>query len=142
MGRLLAAAIICAALAYAQAARDRIAIEDLIHSLNTAQPVSALFTAGAESDLDRLQAIQREMKIAVNRTSGVAPPAFVMAEVRFLGPDVAMVNAAEVQLGGESPRKIPVLFVLRRDTAGWKIAALRLLDPGTRRMPETGFFRP
>ena len=135
MGRLLAATIICAAFAYPQGARDRIAVEDLIHSLNTAQPVSALFTADAESDLDRLQAIQREMRSAVNQTSGVAPPAFVMTEVRFLGPDVAMVNAAEVQLGGGSPKKIPVLFVLRRNTVGWKIAALRLLDPVTRRMP-------
>src|SRR5580658_3918371 len=100
MGRLVAAAIFCAALAYPQDARDRIAVEDLIHSLNTAQPVAALFTADADSDLDRLQAIQREMRSAVNRTSGVAPPVFAITEVRFLGPDVAMVNAAEVQLGG------------------------------------------
>jgi hypothetical protein len=130
MGRLIAAAIIFAAFAYPQGARDRIAVEDLIHLLNTAQPVSALFTADAESDLDRLRVIQREMRSAVTRTSGAAPPAFVIVEVRFLGPDVAIVNAAEVQLGGGSPKKIPVLLVVRRDAAGWKIAALRLLDPG------------
>ena len=135
MGRLLAAAIICAAFAYPQGARDRIAVEDLIHSLNSAQSVSALFTADAESDFGRLQVIQREMRSAVNETSGVAPPAFVMTDVRFLGSDVAMINAAEVQLGGGSPRKIPVLFVLRRDTGGWKIAALRLLDPNGGRIP-------
>jgi hypothetical protein len=97
--------------------------------------VSALFTADAESDLARLQTIQRQMRRAVNQTTGLAPPAFVMTEVRFLGPDVAMVNAAEVQLGGGTPRKIPVLFVLRRDAGGWKIAVLRLLDPGTPPMP-------
>jgi hypothetical protein len=135
MKRLLAAAILFAGYAYPQSARDRIAVEDLIHSLDTAQPVSALFTTDAESDLNRLLAIQREMTSAVNVTSGAAPPAFVMTDVRFLDPDVAIVNAAEIQLGGGSPRKVPVLFVVKRDTGGWKIAALRLLDPGPRRTP-------
>jgi hypothetical protein len=135
MVRLLAAVFICASLAWPQGARDRIAVEDLIHSIDTAQPASALFTADSESDLERLRTIQREMRGAVSRTAGVAPPAFVMTDVRFLGPDVAIVNAAEVQLGGGSPKKIPVLFVVKRDTGGWKIAVLRLLDPGSGRVP-------
>jgi hypothetical protein len=133
-GRLLAAAILSAAFAYPQGAHDRVAVEDLIHSLNSGQPVSTLFTVDAESDLDRLQAIQGEMRNAVSRTSGVAPPAFVIGAVHFLSPDVAMVNASEVQLGGGSAKKVPLLLVVRRTGGGWKIAALRLLDPGTRRM--------
>src|SRR5262249_51384951 len=97
----------------------------------TADP-AAVFTADAESDLATLRTIQQSMRAAVRQPwSEVAPPAFVLMDVRFVSPDVAVGNAAEVQLGATIPRKIPMLFVVRKESGGWKIAVLRLLQFAT-----------
>jgi hypothetical protein len=127
--RLLLFAVICAVPMLGEGAADRIAVEKLIQSLGAANVDSAVFTADAENDLPKLRTIQESMRAAVRQPmSEVAPPAFVLSNVRFISPDVAVAYAAEVQLG-TMPRKIPMLFVVKKESEGWKIAVLRLLAP-------------
>ena len=126
--KLLAIALLCAMLATADEAADRTSIDAVIHSLKTAQPVSSLFTADADSDLARLQALEQRLNAAVHTPwSEAGPPALVIDSMRFLTDDVVLVNAAEMQIG-PMPRKFPVLFVMKRETSGWKIASLKMLD--------------
>jgi hypothetical protein len=128
MKALLAVALLFSGITFAEGPSDRIAIEKLIHALKTADPVSSIFTDDADSELARLQEIERDMWNASRQPgSHVAPPAFVMASLRFLSSEVALVNAAEVQLGPKPPRKIPVLLIVKKESSGWKIASLRIL---------------
>ncbi|HWF08737.1 MAG TPA: hypothetical protein VG297_09745 [Bryobacteraceae bacterium] len=125
--RFLLAALVSTIPVLAEGAADRVAIEKLIQSLGAANVDSAVFTADAENDLPKLRTIQQSMRAAVRQPmSEVAPPAFVLSNVRFISPDVAVAYAAEVQLG-TMPRKIPMLFVVKKESDGWKIAVLRLL---------------
>jgi hypothetical protein len=132
MKALVALALLCATLVFAEGpadqAADRTAIEKVIGSLSTAKPVSILFTPDAESDLGRLTAMNRTMTDAANQPwSELTPPLLVIDSVRFITPDVALVNAANTQIG-TVPRRVPILFVMRKVGADWKIAALRLLS--------------
>jgi hypothetical protein len=114
-------------MAFADEPADRAAIDAVIHSLKTVEPVSQLFTTDADSDLPKLQSIEQSMNRAAHTPwSETGPPVLVINSTRFLSPDVAIVNAVETEIG-PVPRKIPVLFVMKRETSGWKIAALRLL---------------
>ena len=131
--RVLASALLCAALALADGPADRAAIENVIHSLKTAKPVSVLFTADADSDLDRLNSQNRQMADAAKEPwSEVTPPMLLIEAGRFVTADVALVDATNMQLGAMTA-KTRVLFVMKKESAGWKIASLRML-------PASGLF--
>jgi hypothetical protein len=60
-------------------------------------------------------------------------PRMVIQSIRFVPPDVAMADAADTQFGTTMSRRIPVLLVMRKEGAEWRIASLRVLnDPGSR----------
>ena len=130
MRALLGAGLLFSGLAFADSPADRTAIENVIHSLRTAEPVSALFTADADSDLPKLQQLERSLNNAVHTPwSEVGPPVLLVDSVRFISADVALVNASETQIG-PAARRYPVLFVMKKESSGWKIASLRLLGSG------------
>jgi len=57
-----------------------------------------------------------------------APPAhFVIQSIRLLTPDVALVDALNERGGAGALRHSPVLLVLRKDGAVWRIASLRVM---------------
>jgi len=133
MRAILASAFLCATLAFADQPADRTAIETVIQSLKTAKPVSALFTADADSDLAQLNASQSVMSDAAKQPwSEAMPPALVIDSIRFVTADVAIVNAANVQITSTLSRRAPVLFVMKREGAAWKIASLRMLTASPR----------
>jgi hypothetical protein len=128
MTRLVFSVLFCSALAFADGPADRKLIDTVIHSLKTAKPVSSLFTADADSDLGRLQSMEEGMrKPAQTLWPEVGPPVLVVDSMRFLTADIALVNAVEKQIGVGTIR-IPLLFVMKREPSGWKIALLRILD--------------
>jgi hypothetical protein len=126
--RLFFAGLLLTSIALAQTPDEQAAVETVIHSLRTAEPVSALFTADADSDLDRLRQIEQNMiKSAHEPWSEVGPPVLVIKSVRFLNPDIALVDASETQIGSLTNR-VPVFFALKRQNGQWKIAYLRVLS--------------
>jgi hypothetical protein len=126
---LIAATLPFTGIAYADGPADRTAIETVIHSLKTAEHVSDLFTADADSDLNRLRAIEQNMNASAHTPwSETGPPVLLINTVRFISADVAIVNAAEARIG-PIPSNVPVLFVMKKETSGWKIALLRVVSP-------------
>jgi hypothetical protein len=126
---LIAAALLCTGIASAEGPADRTAIETVINSLKTAAPVSTLFTADADSDLAQLKAVDSAMADSAKQPwSEKMTPRLLIDSVRFLTPDIALVQAAETQIGSVMVRRVPVQFVMKKETGGWKIASLKLLS--------------
>jgi len=127
--------LVFAALAYPDEATDRPAIERVIRLLNDRQTasskeqISALFISDADSDLGRLTALNTQwLQLSSEPLSEMTSPRLTIRSIRFVTPDVALVNAASVQYGSNIPvRRIPVLFVLKKEGKDWRIAALRVL---------------
>jgi len=83
----------------------------------------------ADSDLGRLTALNTQwLQLSSEPWSEMTSPRLTIRSIRFVTPDVALVNAASVQYGSNIPvRRIPVLFVLKKEGKDWRIAALRVL---------------
>jgi hypothetical protein len=129
-------AVICTLLAsisyaWAYGVADRAAIEHVIGSLNAGyeKPHSVLFTADAENEVDRLASLDRWLLERSNEPwSEVTTPRLVIQSVRFVTPDVALVDAANTHYGSTIlARRIPVLFVMKKEGTVWRISSLRVL---------------
>jgi hypothetical protein len=94
-----------------------------------AKPGSRLFTADADSELDRLLDLDRRLlELSREPWSEITSPRLVIQSIRFVTPDVALVNAANTHYGSMIlARRIPVLFVMRKEGTVWRIASLRVL---------------
>ncbi|HEV2448218.1 MAG TPA: hypothetical protein VGS58_19940, partial [Candidatus Sulfopaludibacter sp.] len=61
--------------------------------------------------------------------SEVTAPHLAIQSLRFVTPDVALVNAAGTQFGSAIVvRRTPLLLVVKKQPAGWRIASLRVLQ--------------
>lgn len=113
--------------AWADEAADRAAIERVIGAFNETQPGSnarsSLFTADADNELNhRLQPSDRPW-------SEATAPRLVARKIRFVTPDVALVDAAITRYGSTIPvQRIPVFIVVKKER-DWRIASLRVLGP-------------
>jgi uncharacterized MnhB-related membrane protein len=64
--------------------------------------------------------------------SEVTSARIVIRSIRFVAPDVAMVDCTNTQYGSMITTQVtPVLLVMKKDRAEWKIASVRLLVPPT-----------
>ena len=123
---------------WADEAGDRVAIEKAITALNgfvsdpRARPRSGLFTSDADGvDFDRLVSIHRSLlDDSKEPWSEVRPPRIISKAIRFLSPDVAVVDGADAQ-PGSFIRSIPLLFVMKKQGTDWRITTLRLLVGGS-----------
>ena len=131
--------ILCLLLAFsaglwADEASDRTAIGQVIAALNEppdapgAKPLSSLFTADADlADRTRLTNLIGRLQISSNRPwSEVTPPRLTAQPVRFITPDVALVDAVIAQYGSViGAQRLPLVLVMRRVGTEWRIAAVR-----------------
>lgn len=116
--------------ALADETADRIAIESVVGALSDhSRPAVELFTsdAGGTGELLRLADLDRTLVRSSGPMSETTPPRLVVRSIRFLTPQVALVDAANTQYGSLIlVRKVPVLLVMKKD-GDWRIAALRVL---------------
>src|ERR1700684_3163562 len=105
---LLATGLLCA-LAWGDEPADRTAIEHVVTSLSTAKPVSALFTADVDNELDRLTAADHPRAGGgIERWSETTVPVLLIQSIRFVTADVALVNAVNTQFGSMTlTRRVP-----------------------------------
>ena len=100
MKAVICTLLLSTAYAWADGAADCAAIEHVIGSLNASQTAGekslpVLFTADAENELDRLASLDRWLLERSNEPwSEVTTPRLVIQSVRFITPDVAVVDAA------------------------------------------------
>ena len=60
----------------------------------------------------------------------VVNPRIVSHNIRFITPDVALIDGAcSYQEDGAPPQTTPLLFVAKKEAGRWKIASLRVLAP-------------
>jgi len=114
--------LLFATLACADTTADRAAIERVVGAAivdptdSGAKPGSRLFTADADSELDRLLDLDRRLlELSREPWSEITSPRLVIQSIRFPTPDVNLVNAANSHYGSMIlARRIPVLFVMKR----------------------------
>ena len=119
----------------------RSAIEKVIAALNEERATaSGLFTADADPaeirELDRLK--QRMLETSRKPWSEVLAPKILSRRIRFVTPEVAIVDGVIFQYGSALLRSTPLIFVMRRQPNGWRIASVRLLPAS----PAPGFTLP
>ena len=129
---MLAAGLLATMLAWADDATDRTAIESRVRALNqarTEQAVARLFVAGAENDLDRIS--EWDPRPWSEQWPERTAPMIVVQTIRFVTPDVALVEAARTSYGSVfAVTRVPLFLVMKRDGGEWRIAALRVLQQG------------
>jgi hypothetical protein len=141
----------------ADEAADRAAIGRTIAALNQVPQPAGLFTDDAVSDLGRLPGVneaqfqfERDVTVAAGGLTvvishepwgeaqiyppGAFPqslvivnPRFASGAVRFITPDVAMVEGSYTRRDGDVVQTAPLLLLMKRDGEVWKIASVRLL---------------
>jgi len=126
---IAAVAIVFVGIVWADEASDRTGVEHTIRTLNDATTeveARKLATPEAYSELTRL------LDFNTRPWSEVSRPHFIIQAVRFIGPDVALLDAASTQYGTWIPaRRIPLVLMMRREGNVWRIAFVRILvaDP-------------
>jgi len=133
MKPILCLSLLFSACLWADEAADRVAIEKVIGALNEprrgprAKPLSALFTSDADpAELRRLFDMEGRMRqISDGPWSEVTTPRMVSESIRFVTPEVALVDAAIAQYGSLSGSREPVLLVMKKQGTEWRIASVR-----------------
>jgi hypothetical protein len=122
-----------AGLGHADERADRLAIERMVASLNervaSRRPLRQFFTLDAEKEFAALQDLDRRLHPSAQLPwSEVTAPSIVVASLRFLTADVALADAASTRFGSTiGVSRVPLLLILRREAAVWKIASVRVL---------------
>lgn len=126
MKLLAIAALALAPLAFADEAADRTAIGKLLAALNDRNaPHDQLYTADSGDSRQLLERIER-IPDSGRPMSEVTPPVLVLSAVRFITPEVALVDAAITQYGSLAIReRTPVLLILRK-SRDWQVAVVRV----------------
>ena len=127
-------ALALAPLVLADEAADRTAIGKLVAALNDrAASHDQLYTADSGDSRQQLERLVRPAPSVL--MSELGPAVITLNAVRFITPDVALLDASSAQYGSLYARRVPVLLILRK-TQTWQIAFVRvqplipLMSPG------------
>ena len=132
MKPILCLSLLFSACMWADEAGDRAAIEKVISGFNEphrgphAKPLSALFTSDADpAELRRLSDMEGRMRQASDGPwSEVTTPRMVSESIRFVTPDVALVDAVIAQYGSLLVSREPVLLLMKKQATEWRIASV------------------
>lgn len=104
------------------ASDERAGIERVISALTDPRTDKAakraLFTADAGTEIDHLKELQDPG--ASTPWSERSIPWLVVRSIRWIAPDVALVDALNTQYGMNGVTKVPVLVVLKRQDQKWR----------------------
>ena len=122
---------------WADEAQDRAGIDKVIAALNDPDHRAGLFTKDVDSgpDFDRLvdlhitNSSSLGVVIGMNETwTEMTVPRVVTGSIRFITPNVAIVDGASTVEGAVTlARRVPLLFVMKKEGAEWRISAVRVL---------------
>jgi len=113
---------------------DRAAIAKVIAALNNPHQRSRLFTDDADCPVDFSRLIDLHRKydpgmIGMDEAwNELTIPRVVSRAIRFITPEVAVVDGASTIRGAVTlARRVPLLFVMKKESGEWKISAVRVL---------------
>ena len=136
MRAILCAAVIFATIGRADEAQDRIAINEIIEAIDDPVQRPTLFTKDADSmvNFDRLT----DLHLMSSRSVGVGgigidetwrvltASRVVSGTILFITPEVAILDGASQVRGAVTlAETVPILFVLKKEQAVWRICAVR-----------------
>ena len=150
MKTFLCLAVLVASVVWADEATDRAAIEATLAALNPSPLRPNLFTRDFANAVELQRFLGQAADGVVVRTEAatltishepmgeatLGPPLpnsvplkrFVTRSVAFVSPDTSIVVAIpEWQFESAASKRVPVLFVLRREGSDWQIASFRVL---------------
>jgi hypothetical protein len=143
MRMILCFHLFCAVGLWADEAGDRAVINKVIAAVNDPAQRPGLFTKGVDSDVDfdrlvdlhtecpsssgAMRGTQRAFSIGMDETWRVLTvPRVVIGSVRFMKRDAAIVDGASTIRGATTlAESVPLLFVLKKKGAEWRISAVR-----------------
>ena len=140
---ILCAAAIFATIGRADEAKDRIAINEIIEAINDPDQRPTLFTKDADSTVNFDRLIDLHLRstrnvgvggVGIDETWRVLTVSRVVSgTIRFITPEVAIVDGASVIRGAVTlVETVPLLFVLKKEQAVWRICAVRrIVSAGT-----------
>lgn len=142
MKTILCVSLLLASSAIADEAVDRASIATTISWLNGSVLDGDLFTADFPDSAALLRGVQGNFggRVVISKESwgeatwlpALAPriPRFVIQSVRFVTPDVALVDGIDRQNESGS-----VLFVMKREGIAWRIASFRRIEDQVKTAP-------
>ena len=138
---ILCAAVIFAAIGRADEAKDRIAVNEIIEAINDPVQRPTLFTKDADSTVNFDRLIDLHLRSTRNVGVGgvgidetwrvLTVPLVVSGTIRFITPEVAIVDGASVIRGAVTlVETVPLLFILKKEQTVWRICAVRAIFKG------------
>ena len=117
---------------------DRAAIDAVIEAVNNPLQRTRLFTKDLDSTVNFDRLIDLHLASSATVPVGTPEPWRLLTEphivsgaIRFITPDVAMVDAASTVRGAVTlAETVPLLFILKKEQAGWRINAVRRICSG------------
>jgi hypothetical protein len=119
---------------------DRAAIDAVIEAVNNPLQRTRLFTQDLDSSVNFDRLIDMHLALSPNVPVPVGTPEpwrlltephIVSGAIRFITADVAMVDAASTVRGAVTfAETVPLLFILKKEQAGWRINAVRRICSG------------
>jgi hypothetical protein len=126
MKALLLLVLFSPAALWADEAADRAAIERVMLALK--DPAAAVWAPGVDGQAERAKLLAGGPVSAGGPMSEVFFAGVALRSIQFVTPDVALVDASETWVGSLIvSRTVPVVLVLKKVGADWRIAALRIL---------------
>ena len=136
MKPILLLTLLTACAAQSNRAQDRDAIDKLILALNEPAHRAELFTKDADSavNFDRLIDLHKRRAGSLSLTIGMDEPWVIMTlprvvsgPIHFVKRNVATVDGASTVDGAVTlARRVPLVFVVKKQKGLWRIAAVRV----------------
>jgi hypothetical protein len=131
--KLLWLPLLLAIAAAGEETADRAQIAQVIATLNQAPELARLFTADFDGSKVPPEFLRGTATVTISHepwgeaTWGFAGsrPRITSGQVRFLTPEIALVDGAVERSGAKE--SVPILFVMKKEGDSWRIASLRLL---------------
>jgi hypothetical protein len=126
MKMLLFLALLWPASVWADEAADRVAIEKVMAALK--DPAAAVWAPGVDGQAERAKLAGGGPVSGGGPMSEVFFAGVALQSIQFITTDVALVDASETWVGSLIvSRTVPVVLVLKKVGADWRVAALRIL---------------
>jgi hypothetical protein len=120
-------------IASADSATDRSEIERVVRTVlasgkSDEKAVGTFFMPDADNELRKVAELYGRLGEAAQAPwSELSGPYVVIQSVRFVTSDIALVDATKGQIGAVAlDRRIPILFIMKRDGPNWLIFSLRV----------------
>ena len=140
MRTIVCLAALFATMLKADEVTDRAAIDAVIDAVNNPLQRSRLFTKDLDSTVNFDSLINMHLDSPARVPVPVETPEpwrkltephIVSGAIRFITPGVAMVDGASIVRGAVTfADTVPLLFVLKKEQAGWRINAVRRICSG------------